>query len=126
MTSMTTTTDCSLETRIRHDRFAAMSYEKRTGPKGTVKGIDLGGHFVFKWLVEEVWDHACASVIAASQCHFYSTEDLFNDPERWVVLSKPLHIAAGRCIAHFANHKMLPLHCVNPGKKNKLYIVTRK
>lgn len=116
-------TQFNIEANIRHDLFRSIPFEKRSGARGVVEGIDLDGHFVFKWLVQEVWDHACKSVIAANPCKFYTAKELFNDPARWEELDKPYHIAAGRCIAYFERRKMLPLHCVNPGENNRQYVV---
>jgi hypothetical protein len=77
------TTD--ITTRIRHDMFRAIRYEKR-GKKGAMIGVQLGPHFVFKWLVQESWDHFAASIPTASRCKFLSSEDLFNDAQRWARL----------------------------------------
>lgn len=120
------TTKSNIAPDIRHDLFAAIPYEKRSGVKGPVKGLDLDGHFVFGWLVQEVWDRVSVSVITASLYKFHTSEDLFNDPKRWADLEKPFHIAVGRCLAFFVRHKMLPLECGNPGMRNKLYtVITR-
>src|SRR5665647_1640594 len=117
------TTETKLTTGIRHDLFAAIPYEKRSGPNGTVIGLQLGPHFVFKWLVVEAWEHFAASIATANKGKFHSSEDLFNDAQRWAELEKPLHIAIGRCLALFANerNRMLPVSCVNPHQSNKLY-----
>jgi hypothetical protein len=109
---------------IRHDLFAATVYEKRRSANGSVVGIELGGHFVFRWFVQEVWNHFSAGVTTVSPCEFHSSEDLFNDPVRWADLEKPFHIAAGRCLAHFVRQKMLPLQCVNPDISNRRYALT--
>lgn len=110
---------------IRDDLFAAIRYETRKGTKGTVIGLQLNGHFVFKWLVQEAWERVVASIRTASTCQFYSSEQLFNDAERWTALPRGFHIAIGRCLAYFADehNRMLPLECVNPWDNNKLYRV---
>jgi hypothetical protein len=108
---------------IRHDLFAAIKFVKRPGKKGPVIGLQLGRQFVFSWLVKEAWENFAASIPMASTCKFYSSEDLFNDAERWAALAKTLHFAIGRCLAYFVNNKMLPLECVNPHESNKLYRV---
>ena len=118
------TTVFNIEARVRHDLFAAFSYQKRSSRKGTVTGIELGGHFVFQWFVEEVWDHVSANVLTVNPYKFHAVNDLFNDPERWVALKGPFHIAAGRCLAYFEDKKMLPIECVNLGTGNRLYMVT--
>lgn len=119
---MTTTTD--IPKVIRHDLFGGIKYETRKGKKSAVIGLQLGPHFVFKWVVQESWKHFAASIPTASTCKFYSSEDLFNDAERWEALEKPFHIAIGRCLAYFVDKKMLPLSCGNPYARNKLYLVT--
>ena len=117
------TTNSNISAGIRHDLFAAISYANRSGAKGVVTGMDLDGHFVFRWLVREAWDRISASVMTASPYKFHTSEDLFNCPERWVNLAKPFRIAVGRCLAYFVRHKMLPLECANPSMSNKLYTV---
>lgn len=117
------TSESNIAASIRRDLFHSIPFEKRSGSKGVVEGIDLDGHFVFKWLVQEVWDHACKSVVTANPSKFYTTKALFNDPDGWKELEKQFHIAAGRCIAYFERRKMLPLHCVNPGESNRRYVV---
>ena len=109
---------------IRHDLFATIAHEKRRSANGSVVGIELDGHFVFRWFVQEVWNHVCAGVTTANPYKFHSSKDLFNDPERWALMEKPFRIAAGRCVALFERDKMLPLECVNPGMSNKLYALT--
>jgi hypothetical protein len=119
---MPSTTDISAA--IHHDRFAAIKYQTRKDKKSAAIGLQLGPHFVFKWLVQESWNHFAASIPTASTCKFYSAENLFNDAERWEALEKPFHIAIGRCLAYFVDKKMLPLSCGNPYASNKLYLVT--
>lgn len=113
---------------IRGDLFAAIKYEKRSGRNGTVIGLLLGRHFVFKWLVVEAWTHFSTSIVTANRYRFHSSEDLFNDAQRWAELEKPFHIGIGRCLALFANerNRMLPVSCVNPGQNNLLYQVLAK
>lgn len=120
------TTETDITGRIRNDLFAELKYQSRKGKKSAAIGLQLGPHFVFKWLVQESWNHFAASIPAASTCKFYSSEDLFNDAERWEALEKPFHIAIGRCLAYFVDKKMLPLSCGNPYASNKLYLVTCK
>ena len=117
------TTNSNISAGIRHDLFAAISYANRSGAKGVVTGMDLDGHFVFRGLVRETWARTSASVVTANPYKFHTSEDLFNDPKRWADLKKPFHIAIGRCLAYFVRHKMLPLECANPGKRNKLYAI---
>jgi hypothetical protein len=117
------TTNSNISAGIRHDLFAAISYGNRSGAKGAVTGIDLDGHFVYRWLVRETWDRISASVITASPYKFYTAKELFDDPERWAVLETPFRIAVGRCLAYFVRKKMLPLECANPGMTNKIYTV---
>lgn len=85
--------------------------------------MQLGPHFVFRWIFQEAWKHVSASIVTAKSWKFHSSEDLFNDAERWAALKKPIHIAIGRCLAYFVNKEMLPLHCVNPHASNKLYVL---
>lgn len=118
------TSNSNIAAAIRHDLFAAIPYEKRRSANGSVVGIELDGHFVFRWFVLEVWNHVCAGVTTVSPYRFHKTEDLFNDPVRWKDLDKQFHIAAGRCVAMFVRHKMLPLQCVNPDMSNKLFALT--
>lgn len=118
------TTETNVATGIRHDLFAAIKYEKRPGKRGDVIGLQLDAQFVFKWLVVESWARFSASVVTASRCKFHSSEDLFNDAQRWGELEKPFHIAIGRCLAYFTRKPvLLPLFCVNPHQSNKLYWV---
>ena len=117
------TTNSNIADDIRHDLFAAIAYANRSGAKRAVTGIDLDGHFVFRWLVQEAWNHISASVMTASPYKFHTSEDLFNDPDRWAELEKPFRIAVGRCLAYFVRKKMLPLECANPWGNNKLYTV---
>lgn len=114
----------NVTTGIRHDLFAAIQYEKRQGKKGDVIGLQLDAQFVFKWLVKEAWEHYAASIPNANKAKFFTSEDLFNDAERWARLDKPFHIAIGRCTAFFMRKKMLPLSCINPHATDaKLYMV---
>jgi hypothetical protein len=118
------TSSSNIAAAIRHDSFAAIAYEKRRSANGSAVGIELDGHFVFRWFVQEVWNHVCAGVTTANPYRFHSSEGLFNDPVRWKDLEKQFHIAAGRCLAYFVRQKMLPLQCVNPEERNKLYALT--
>lgn len=109
---------------IRHDLFRAIKYETRKGKKGTVQGVQCLRRFVLKWICELTWNQTSVGVITANRGDFHSTEALFNDAEKWASLDVGIHRDAGRCLAYFAHHKLLPLHCVNPHANNKLYRVT--
>jgi len=122
------TTETDIAARIRHDRFRAIQYEKR-GKKGATLGVELDGHFVFKWIFEDAWKYISAGVVTANRCKFHTSKDLFNNPEVWDGYGekkKGIHIAIGRCLAYFVRQKFLPLSCVNPYASNKLYMVTCK
>lgn len=113
---------------IRHDLFAAIKFEKRPGKNGGAIGLQLSPHFVFKWLVQEAWEHFATNIPNANRDKFLTSEDLFNDPTVWDgyddETKKGIHIAIGRCLAYFVREKMLPLFCVKPHQSNKLYVVT--
>jgi hypothetical protein len=113
------------DNRFRNDLFAAIDYEVRpSGKRHTVKGKQLGPHFVFAWIFKDAWDNISAGIASADKYKFHSSEALFNNPAVWKEYAKPIHIAIGRCLAYFVANKMLPLACVNPGAdNNKLYRV---
>lgn len=106
---------------IRHDLFAAIKYENPQGRKGGVIGMQLGPHFVFRWIFLEAWKHISAGVLTVNKGDFHSSEALFNDAEAWAGHDIGTRIAIGRCLVYFVTHKMLPLQCVKPGGSNKLY-----
>lgn len=108
---------------IRHDLFAAIKYENPQGKKGGVIGMQLGPHFVFRWIFQEAWKHISAGVLTVNKGDFHSSEALFNDAETWAGHDKATRIAIGRCLAYFVSDKMLPLACVKPYASNKLYRV---
>ena len=114
-------------TGIRHDLFKAIKFEARAGKKGTVTGVQLGAHFVHRWIFQAAWDHFCDSIPTASRCKFYSCEALFNDAEEWSGYERGIHIAIGRCLMYFCDHAMLPVECVNRhATGTKLYRVFDK
>lgn len=112
---------------IRADRFAAIAYDKLPGKKGTVVGLQLGPHFVFKWIFLEAWNHISANIATANRSKFYKTESLFNDADVWAGFEIPIRIAIGRCLKYFVDNNMLPLFCVNPHATGaKLYMVVNQ
>lgn len=117
------TTETNALTGIRHDRFAAINYQTRPGRKGVVIGLQLGPHFVFRWIFQEAWKHISAGVLTVNKGDFHSSEDLFNDDETWAGHDTATRIAFGRCLVYFVAHKMLPLQCVTLRPGNKLYAV---
>lgn len=108
---------------IRADRFDAIQYERRPGKKGAVIGLQLGPHFVFRWIFQEAWKHISAGVLTVNKGDFHSSEALFNDAETWAGHDIGTRIAIGRCLVYFEKNKMLPVACVNPRGNNKLYRV---
>lgn len=110
-------------TGIRHDLFDAIGYQKLPGRKGALIGLQLGPHFVFRWIFQEAWEHISAGVLTVKKVGFHTSEDLFNDAEAWAGHDIGTRIAVGRCLAYFVEHKMLPLQCVTLRPGNKLYAV---
>lgn len=109
---------------IRHDFFSAIQYQKRKGRKGTVIGMQLGAHFVFRWVFQDAWKHISASIMTANRCDFHTAKSLFNDAEAWAGLETKEAIAIGRCLRYFVDSKMLPLFCMNPhATGTKFYMV---
>ncbi|SFC17613.1 hypothetical protein SAMN05216344_110125 [Polaromonas sp. OV174] len=126
MPTSTMKSEIDITARIRVDSFEAIKYEKRPGKKGAVIGMQLGAHFVFRWIFEDAWKHISAGIATADRCKFHAAESLFNNPEVWDGYeAKGIHIAIGRCLAYFVRKEMLPLFCVNPYASNKLYMVHR-
>lgn len=115
------TFDPNVPNGIRHDQFAAIRYQTRPGRKGAVIGLQLGPHFVFRWIFQEAWKHISAGVLSVNKGTFHSSEALFADAKAWAEHDKVTHIAIGRCLAYFVAHKMLPLQCVTRRPGNKLY-----
>jgi hypothetical protein len=109
--------------QIRNDLFAAIDYEERRfDKKHTVKGKELGAHFVFAWIFEDAWNFISAGIAKADKYKFHSAKSLFNNAEVWAGYERPTQIAIGRCLAYFVDNKMMPLACVNPdGDGTKLY-----
>jgi hypothetical protein len=123
----TTRTDEDVAAGIRHDLFKAIKFESRSGNGGTMTGLQLGAHFVFKWIFQTAWDHFCARIPTASRCKMYTCEALFNDDETWSGYERGLHIAIGRCLMYFCEQAMLPVECANPrANGTKLYWVFDK
>lgn len=121
---MTTTTEDDIAAGIRHDLFKAIKYETRAGKNGRMTGLQLGKHFVFKWIFQAAWEHFCASIPTASRCKLYSCEELFNDDQKWAGYERGIHLALGRCLMYFHDHAMLPVECANPHvSSTKLYWV---
>lgn len=87
--------------------------------------MQLGRHFVLKSLVVEAWKYIGAGIVTADRDTLHSTESLFSNPAVWdgydEEKKKGIHIALGRCLAYFVQHKMLPLERVNPDQTNALY-----
>ena len=110
---------------IRADRFEVIKFEKRLVKKSAMIGMQLGAHFVFRWIFEDAWKHISAGIATADRNKFHTVESLFNNPEVWDgYLTKGIHLAIGRCLKYFVENKMLPLFCVNPhASSNKLYMV---
>ncbi len=121
----TMTSDIDITSRIWTDRFEAIKYEKRrSGKNGTVIGLELSAHFVFKRIFQEAWKHLSVSVVTANRCKLHTAKSLFKDMEGWDEYDAGIHIAFGRCLKYFVENNMLPLHCVNPHISGaKLYAV---
>jgi len=109
---------------IRTDLFAAIKYESRKCKSGTVIGLELGGHFVFRWIFQEAWKHISAGIMTADRCKFHTAKSLFNDADAWAKFGAN---AIGRCLRYFVDHRMLPLSVVNPNETgSKLYALTNR
>lgn len=114
----------SIESRIRNDRFAAIQYETRKSKRGTVIGLELTAHFVFRWIFQDAWKHISASVATAASGKFYTAESLFNDSASWAEYGHAHRVAIGRALVYFIDHGMLPLFCVNPNASGtKQYVL---
>lgn len=112
---------------IRDDLFAAIKYENRKGKSGTVIGMELGGHFVFRWIFQEAWKHISVGIVTADRCKFHTAKSLFNDADAWARFEKNESIAIGRCLRYFVDHGMMPLSVVNPNETGtKLYALTNR
>jgi hypothetical protein len=123
----TTNIDVDIAAGIRHDLFQAIEFESRPGDGGTMTGLQLDAHFVFKWIVQTAWNHFCASIPTASRCKFYTCEALFNDKTEWASYERGIHIAIGRCLMFFCEQEMLPVECGNPhATYKKVYTVFDK
>jgi hypothetical protein len=120
-----TTRDDDIAAGIRHDLFSAIKYEKRAGKNGDLtEGVQLGKHFVHRWIFQAAWDHFCISIPTASRCKMYTCEALFNGAEKWSGYAGGIRIAIGRCLMYFCDHAMLPVECANPhATGTKLYWV---
>lgn len=115
--------EINITTGIRVDRFEAIKYETRLGKNGAVIGMQLGAHFVLKWIFQDAWKHISAGMATADRYDFHTAKSLFNDCEAWAGHERSTCIAIGRCLAYFVTEEMLPLHCVNPHASNKLYML---
>lgn len=107
------TNETELTTSIRHDLFAAIKYETRSAKKGAVTGLQLGPHFVFKWIVQDAWKHISTTVATAVIAKVYTAESLFNDATSWAEYDHGHRVAIGRALLYFLDRNMLPLHCLN-------------
>ena len=88
-------------------------------------GLQLGRHFVRKWIVVEAWKYISAGIVTADKGKLHTTESLFNNPAVWDGYNEEtktsIHIALGLSMAYFVRHKMLPLERFNPHQNNALY-----
>ena len=125
MPTSTFKSEIDITAGIRVDLFDVIQYEKHPGKKGAMIGMQLGAHFVFKWMFEDAWKNISAGIAKADRYKFHTVESLFNNPEVWGGYeAKGIHIAIGRCLKYFVENKMLPLFCVNPhATSSKLYMV---
>ena len=99
---------------IRHDLFKAIEFKSRSGNSGTTTGLQLGAHFVFKWMFQVTWNHFRVTIPAAKTAKWYSCEMLFNDQAKWNSYETGTHLAMGRCLMFYCERKMLPIECANP------------
>lgn len=110
---------------VRDDLFEGIEYQARPGKGGKViLGIQHPHRFVMRWKFVETWNCVRRSIATADRDRFHSTEDLFNDSERWSKYDIDIRRDFGRCLAYFVKGGMLPLFCVNPEANNKLYAFT--
>lgn len=125
MPNSTIKSEINITACIRADRFDVIKYEKRSGKKGAMVGMQLGVHFVFKWIFEDAWKNISAGIATADRNKAHTAKSLFNNPEVWNGYeAKGIRIAIGRCLKYFVENEMLPLFCVNPhATGSKLYTV---
>ena len=106
---------------IRHDLFAAIKYVMRPGQKRVaVTGLQLGRHFVFRWIVQLAWRHISANVATADRGKSYTSKELLNWSPEAAAFGETVQGDTDICLSYFAREKMLPLRCINadaPGTK---------
>lgn len=114
-------TESDIAAGIRHALFAAIKYEKRSGPNGPMVGKYLGRPWVFKWIFEKAWARMCAEIVTADWNKKQTTKSLYNDPDSWLDWKFGVRQAFGRCLRYFVDNKMLPLKVLNPLARGTKY-----
>ena len=105
-------------------QLEGIQYSVRHGKRGPSVGIQIGRHWVFKWIVEEAFRRARETLSTSEPGALYTAKALYDDPA-WSELSFGRRIAIGRCIRLFADRKMLPIRVINPNAKGtKKYMST--
>ncbi|MBK8106505.1 MAG: hypothetical protein IPK42_13345 [Betaproteobacteria bacterium] len=97
-------------------QFEGLQYSVRHGLRGPSVGIQIGRHWIFKWIVEEAFKRARQTLSTSTPGAMHTAQTLYDDPE-WSRLRFGRRIAIGRCIRLFADRKMLPIQVTNPKAK---------
>jgi hypothetical protein len=98
---------------IQAERFEAMRFDTRNGPKGSSAGKRLGSQWIFKSVFLTSWQRICKGIKTADWSKPKSAKSLYNDVT-WPNMGIGLRIAIGRCLRHFVDNEMLPLRVINP------------
>jgi len=105
-----------LASRIRHDKFAAIKYQRPRGDYSGTRGLQLTErNFALQWVVEKSWDHFIVSVPTCWRLNRITAKTLFDDAETWDRYGPGVQHAFGHCLTYFVEKKMLPLSCINIG-----------
>lgn len=91
-------------------------FEKRTGQKGTVTGIQMGRHWVFQEQVEWTLRQAYASIPTLDFPRPLKAQEILDD-SLWRTRKFGTRIAIGRILKLCVRRNMIPLRESNPEKK---------
>ena len=105
-------------------QFEGLQYSVRHGPRGPSIGIQIGRHWIFKWIVEAAFTRALQTLSTSDSLKLHTAQALYDDQD-WPSFGFGRRIAIGRCIRLFADRQMLPIRVVNPkatGTKKYMHI----
>ncbi len=109
-------TDTAEKYMLQKTLINGLVFETRTGPKGTVTGIQIGRHWVFQGLLEWTLREARESIPTLAFLKPLKVQEILDDP-LWRTRKFGTRIAIGRCLKLFVRRNLIPLRESNPDKK---------